>query len=352
MRSSTLAFLFLVVTASVQAQTASVQGRVINAETGEPMANIPVDLRSVHNTTPRVWRTTHTDADGTFALEALPNERPHRLRAVVASPTADFILITPSFRADTTAHFTFAFTLNDAAQPEATFGFVPDPSAPRRTLMGTVFDAATGQPLPDATVAIHSTSNGALRPDGRFAYVLHTDSTGRYAQRVPTTEGRAVITVNRLGFSLLSVNTGLDTQGSNNFYLLETATWIEDIASPIGYVRHAGSNTAIAQDAAALQALEMRSGMTGALHLKQDAPTLLTGQILSGDTPAAGAMVELLGTPYTAVTDNDGRFFLGELPAAMYRFRIVYGSTEETTPQLLLTRGLNDFAFTLDAAEN
>ncbi|MEM1097080.1 MAG: carboxypeptidase regulatory-like domain-containing protein [Bacteroidota bacterium] len=344
--------LFLMLVTSAQAQTASVQGRVVNAETGEPIAGVGVDLRSVYNTTPRVWRTTHTAADGSFALDALPDERPHRLRAVVAGPTADFILISPSFRADTTAHFTFAFTLNDAAQPEATFRFVPDPSAPAGTLGGTVFDATTGKPLPDATVAIHSTSDGVLRPDGRFEYVLHTDSTGRYAQRVPTTEGGAVITVNRLGFSLLSLNTGLDAQGYNNFYLLETATWIEDLSSPIGYVQHAASNAAPVQDRAALQAMDMRSGLMGALHLKQDAPTLLTGQILSGAVPASGATVELIGTPHTAVTDSDGRFVIGELPAALYRFRITHGSTEETTPQLLLTRGPNDFSFTLNAARN
>ncbi|MEM1097081.1 MAG: carboxypeptidase-like regulatory domain-containing protein, partial [Bacteroidota bacterium] len=87
--------LFLLIFASTQpllAQTASVEGRVIDAETGEPMANVPVDLRSVYNTTPRVWRTTHTDAAGRFVLEDLPNETPHRIRAVVAGPTTDFTL--------------------------------------------------------------------------------------------------------------------------------------------------------------------------------------------------------------------------------------------------------------------
>lgn len=347
MRPPYVALLFLLLATAAQAQTASVEGRVVNAETGEPLANVPVDLRSVYNTTPRVWRTTHTAADGSFALEDLPNETPHRIRAVVAGPTADFILITPPFRPDTTTFFTLGYTLSDTAMPEPTFRFVPDPSASKNTIGGTVYDAATGLPMPDATVTIHAA--GAGEDD----HVLHTDSTGRYVQAIQTPQTPRMVSASRIGYSLLQMaNFVLHEPGYLNFYVLEVKTWMDDLTSPIGYVKHANAVSAQGDRPAFDHMLEVGSMLRGALHLKEDAPTMLTGQILAGEAPAPGATVDLIGTPYTAVTDSDGRFVLGELPAGLYRFRIVYGSTEETTPQLLLTRGPNDFTFTLDAVEN
>lgn len=331
MRPSLLVLLLLLIATSVQAQTASVQGRVINAETGEPLANVPVDLRSVYNTTPRVWRTTHTAADGSFALEGLPNETPHRIRAVVAGSTADFILITPPLRPDTTRYLTFAFAADTPSFRGPSSGFIRDASVPPDVITGTVYDATTGTPLPEATVIIGT--EGEEHPH----HVLTTDAEGHFYQQIDTTLTPLVVGAARDGHRQMTLWTGQadDVMGRFTFYLIDHEAWMADMIAGVGRIRD--QNEQILWDS---------------LRLREEASTLLTGQVLSNDVPAAGATVELIGTRHAATTDADGRFFLGELPAALYRFQITYGDHGETTPQLLVTRGPNEFTFTLDTVEN
>ena len=315
----------------VYAQTASVQGRVIDAETGTPLADVPVDLRSIYNTTPRVWQTTHTATDGSFILEGLPNETPHRIRAVVGGPTADFILVTPPFRPDTTNHLTFAFSTLAPAFRDPSSDFVRDASIPPDVITGTVYEAATGVPLPSATVAIMVAGEAQPR------HVLPTDAAGRFYQRIDTSLTTLFLQAVRIGYRQMTVSVvrSDEVAGRHNFYLGDQKTWQADLIADIGRIRD-----------------QHEQVLWDGLRLKENAPTLLTGQILSGDVPAAGAAIELVGTPHTATTDADGRFFFGELPAALYRFQITYGDHEETTPQLLVTRGPNDSSFTLNGAEN
>ncbi|GAB5520689.1 MAG: hypothetical protein RhofKO_29400 [Rhodothermales bacterium] len=315
----------------VYAQTASVQGRVITADTGEPLANVPVDLRSAYNTTPRVWRTTQTAADGSFALEGLPNETPHRIRAVVAGSTADFILITPPIRPDTTRYLTFAFSPPPPSFRDPSSDFIRDESISPDVITGTVYEAATGAPLPDATVAI------IIAGEAQPRHMLITDAAGRFYQRIDTSLTTLFLQVAHIDYRQMTVSAVLSDEvtGRRNFYLGDKKTWAANLVAGTGSIRD--QNEQVLWDG---------------LRIKEEAQTLLTGQILSGDVPAAGATVELVGTQYSTMADTDGRFFFGELPAALYRFKITYGHHEETTPQLLVTRGPNDFSFTLDVAEN
>jgi subtilisin family serine protease len=169
------------------------------------------------------------------------------------------------------------------------------PRGPTGSLQGTVFDAATSQPVADATVQVAGPSNRTTR----------TDTTGFYQLLLPV--GSYDVTVSKFA------------------YLTQTAT---------GVVVSEGAVTV--QDFALVPAPAYS----------------VSGYILDDQgNPVANATVTVLNTPIApATTDASGFYLFSGVPEGTYEVRAEAGRCNDPLVQSLTVSGeVADFNFTLPA---
>lgn len=273
--------------------TASVAGTVYDSLSRSPLAGAIVQLVSLSNSAETY--AARTDSAGAFAI---PRVQQGQYLIGFLHPALDSLGLSPSQLPLTVIAGHVSRTALAIPSPRSVRAAICYPAARDSTalLVGTVRDADTDAPVPDAVVLAFwdeiVIGPGVLRTQRRES-PAKTNADGWFAFCGLPYDAKVFIRAKA-------------PQHTSGFVQLSF--------SPMGVMQH---DIAVASDSAAIAVVD--TAAPGDAEPLRRGSAQLTGTVLTADhRPAAGVAVAVWGTTASAITGDDGRFGFAQLPAGTW----------------------------------